>query len=170
MSPLSLRAEQIKAGDQMPSLAVAVSATTVVMGASATRDWQPQHHDHAWATQRAGTRDIFLNTPTQAGWISRYVTDWSGPAGRLGRMAFRMKATICPGDVMNINGRVKRVSRDESNCCWAELEIDIKVGETLCTACEVAVALPSANGADNPWKRQGEQWRVAELATSTAKT
>lgn len=172
MSPSlrSLSADQVKVGDQLPPLRVAVSATTVVMGASATRDWQPQHHDHVWATQRAGTRDIFMNTPTQAGWISRYVTDWCGPAARLGRMAFRMKSTICPGDAMVINGIVKSFRHDDSGCCWAQIDVEIKVGETLCTICSVAVALPASGGVDNPWRRQGEQWRVAELAASASNT
>jgi hypothetical protein len=63
---------------------VPVTATTVVQGAAASRDWQPQHHDYSWA-RRVGTKDIFLNTPTQVGWLRRYITDWAGPASRLGR-------------------------------------------------------------------------------------
>ena len=51
----------------------------------------PMHHDHDFAVNRNGTRDIFLNTPNQAAWFERYLTDWSGPKGRLGRMKFRMK-------------------------------------------------------------------------------
>ena len=52
---------------------------TFVLGALATRDWRPMHHDHDFAVNRNGTRDIFLNTPNQAAWFERYVTDWSGP-------------------------------------------------------------------------------------------
>jgi len=68
-------ATNVKPGDALPRLEVTVSARMVIMGASSSRDWQPQHHDHAWAVNRAGTRDIFLNTPNQAGWIERYLTD-----------------------------------------------------------------------------------------------
>jgi len=74
----------VAVGDRLPELPVRITATTIVLGASATRDWQPQHHDHAWAVHRAGTRDIFMNTPTQAGWISRYITDWTGPTAGSG--------------------------------------------------------------------------------------
>ena len=42
------------------------------------------HHDKDFAVHRNGTRDIFLNTPNQAAWFERYLTDWSGPHGRLG--------------------------------------------------------------------------------------
>jgi hypothetical protein len=40
------------------------------------------HHDHDFAVNRNGTKDIFLNTPT--GRLVRAVTDWSGPFGRPG--------------------------------------------------------------------------------------
>ena len=59
--------------------------TTVVLGALAARDWRPMHHDHHFAVNRNGVRDIFLNTPNQAAWFERFVTDWTGPKGRLGR-------------------------------------------------------------------------------------
>ena len=80
---MRLTYEKVSVGDELPPLDVPISARTVVMGATASRDWQPQHHDYAWATKRAGTKDIFLNTPNQAGWIERYLTDWTGARGRV---------------------------------------------------------------------------------------
>ena len=67
------------------------------------------HHDHDFAVNRNGTRDIFLNTPNQAAWFERYLTDWSGPNGRLGRMKFRMKGSVFPGDTMVLAGTVEHV-------------------------------------------------------------
>ena len=87
-------------GDALPVLTYDVSSTTVVLGALAARDWRPMHHDYHFATERNGTQDIFLNTPNQAAWFERYVTDWTGPKGRLGRMTFRMKGSVFPGDTM----------------------------------------------------------------------
>ena len=69
-----------------PTLDYEVTATTVVLGALATRDWRPMHHDKDFAVNRNGTQDIFLNTPNQAAWFERYLTDWTGPHGRLGRV------------------------------------------------------------------------------------
>ncbi len=89
-----------------------VTATTVVLGALAARDWRPMHHDRDFAVHRNGTRDIFLNTPNLAHWFERFVTDWTGPYGRLGRMNFRMLGSIFPGDTMVFEGRVtERVHR-----------------------------------------------------------
>ena len=75
----------VKAGISLPELRYDVTATTVVLGALATRDWRPMHHDKDFAVERNGTRDIFLNTPNQAAWFERYITDWTGPHGRLGQ-------------------------------------------------------------------------------------
>ena len=77
-----------------------------MLGALAARDWRPMHHDHDFAVNRNGTQDIFLNTPNQAAWFERYVTDWTGPTGRLGRMKFRMKGSVFPGDTMVIRATV----------------------------------------------------------------
>ena len=82
--------DEVAAGQVLPELRYDVSATTVVLGALAARDWRPMHHDKDFAVNRNGTQDIFLNTPNQAAWFERYLTDWSGPHGRLGRVTFRM--------------------------------------------------------------------------------
>jgi acyl dehydratase len=158
----SLTADQVKAGDRIPDLKVPITATTVVMGAIASRDFQPQHHDAAWA-KRVGTRDIFLNTPTQGGWVTRYVTDWAGPTARIGRMAYKMRSSIYPGDLMVMSGTVKSVHVDRADCCWAEVVVEVKVGDDVRTAMTVTVALPAKAGAEIPWARRADRWLVAEL-------
>ena len=90
-----------------------MTATTVVLGALASRDTRPMHHDYDFAVNRNGTRDIFLNTPNQAAWFERYLTDWSGPYGRLGRMKFRMLGSVFPGDTMVLAGTVEHVENDD---------------------------------------------------------
>src|SRR5215470_14160360 len=107
----TLTIADVAVGDQIPELRYDVSATTVVLGALATRDWRPMHHDHDFAVNRNGTKDIFLNTPNQAAWFERYITDWSGPRGRLGRMTFRMKGSVFPGDTMRLDAVVEDVGR-----------------------------------------------------------
>ena len=88
-------------------------ATTVVLGALATRDWRPMHHDKDFAVERNGTQDIFLNTPNQAAWFERYLTDWTGPHGRLARVTFRMKGSVFPGDTMSLPGVVESTEVDD---------------------------------------------------------
>jgi acyl dehydratase len=154
----SLTVDDVHAGDVLPELSYPVTATTVVLGALATRDWRPMHHDHDFAVNRNGTQDIFLNTPNQAAWFERYVTDWTGPKGRLGRMKFRMKGSVFPGDTMVMRATVESVEIDDAGCAWASLLVTLAVGDDVKTDCSVRVALPSTPD-DNPWTRRGHDWR-----------
>ena len=148
----------VSAGDELPVLTYDVSSTTVVLGALATRDWRPQHHDYHFATERNGVRDIFMNAPNQAAWFERYVTDWTGPLGRLGRMSFRMRDSVFPGDRMRMAVTVPGVSDDATGCRWADLEITLSVDDRTCSTCTARVALP-VDPDDNPWARRGERWQ-----------
>ena len=145
-------------GEQIPDLAYPVTATTVVLGALASRDWRPMHHDHDFAVNRNGTKDIFLNTPNQAAWFERYLTDWSGPTGRLGRMKFRMKGSVFPGDTMVLSGIVEEVTTDDVGCGWVALQLSLAVDGDVKTECTARIALPVAND-DNPWARRADTWR-----------
>ena len=150
--------EEVRPGDELPPLIYQVTATTVVLGALATRDWRPMHHDHTFAVHRNGVRDIFLNTPNQAAWFERYLTDWTGPLGRPGRMRFRMKDSVFPGDTMRIAGTVRAVETDDVHCGWAAIDLALTVDDHVKTGCEARIAIP-ISPEDNPWARRGERWK-----------
>jgi acyl dehydratase len=153
-----LTLDGVRPADVLPELHYDVTATTVVLGALASRDTRPMHHDYDFAVNRNGTRDIFLNTPNQAAWFERYLTDWSGPYGRLGRMKFRMKGSVFPGDTMVLAGTVEHVETDDTGCGWATVIVRLTVDGDLKTDCTARIALPVATG-DNPWTRRGDQWQ-----------
>ena len=155
---MSLTLGKVHEGDELPELTYPVTATTVVLGALAARDWRPMHHDYHFATERNGVQDIFLNTPNQAAWFERFLTDWSGPKGRLGRMKFRMKGSVFPGDTMVFAGTVEQVETDEQGCGWATVLVRLTVDGDLKTDCTARIALP-VNDDDNPWTRRGADWR-----------
>ena len=156
--PETLTLDRVKPGDRLPELAVDVTATTVILGALASRDWRPMHHDRDFAIERNGVKDVFMNTPNQAAWFERYLTDWSGPTGRLGRIRFRMKDSVFPGDHMVLEGVVEKVETDPDGCGWAEVAIELKVGESTMTEGRARLALPT-DPEDNPWRRKGAAWR-----------
>jgi acyl dehydratase len=141
----------VKVGERLPTLEVPVTARMIVFGAAASRDWQPQHHDHAWAVERAGARDIFLNTPTLAGWLERYLTDWTGPYGRLGRLTFKMRTPMCAGDTLVFDGEVAAVEQD-----WVDVSLRLTVDGETATEGTARIAVPKHDG-ENPWQR--EDWR-----------
>ena len=147
----------VSVGDRLPDLSYDVTATTVVLGALATRDWRPMHHDKDFAVNRNGVQDIFLNTPNQAAWFERYVTDWTGPYGRLRRMTFRMLGSVFPGDTMVFAGTVTEVGIDEVGCGWVQIDIALTVGGQVKTTCVARVAVPLEAG-DNPWSRTADRW------------
>ena len=154
----------VEMGTQLPTLEYDVTATTVVLGALATRDWRPMHHDRTFAIERNGARDIFLNTPNQQAWFERFVTDWTGPLGRPGRLRFRMRDSVYPGERMALTGTVTEVSTDHTGCGWSTVAVELRAGDPAdpapgrpCTSATLRVALPTAPG-DNPWRRTGDRW------------
>ncbi len=153
-----LTLDSVQPGDVLPELVYPVTATTIVLGALAARDWRPMHHDHDFAVNRNGTQDIFMNTPNQAAWFERFVTDWTGPTGRLGRMKFRMKGSVFPGDTMTMRGVVDGVETDDAGCGWVSLTVSLTVDGDLKTDCAARVAIPT-DASDNPWARRGDAWR-----------
>jgi acyl dehydratase len=95
----------VKVGDELPALAITVTATTVVAGAMASRDFQDVHHD-ASVSKASGAKDIFLNILTTQGFAGRFVTDWAGPGARITKMAIRLGMPCYPGDILTFTGRV----------------------------------------------------------------
>jgi acyl dehydratase len=168
-----LRFDDVAVGDALPALNYKVTATTVVLGALATRDWRPMHHDKDFAVHHNGTQDIFLNTPNQAAWFERYLTDWTGPHGRLARVTFRMKGSVFPGDTMTLAGVVTSSSVDEVGCGFVEVDVTLSVGDEVMTTCAARIALP-LSAEDNPWARRGDRWRPSPagvgMRTSAAGT
>jgi acyl dehydratase len=101
----TLRFDEIALGDALPALEVPITATVIVAGAIASRDYQDVHHDAELARQR-GSKDIFMNILTTNGWVGRYVTDWAGPEALLRCVDIRLGAPNYPGDTMVLSGSV----------------------------------------------------------------
>lgn len=147
----------VSEGAALPVLEKEVKPVTVVLGAMASRDWRPQHHDYKFATGRNGLDDIIMNTPNLAAWFERYVTDWTGPKGRLGRIKFRMKDSVYPGDTMKFAGKVTGVEEGPDGVGWVSLAIELTAGDKSCVGCEARVAIPKTADA-NPWALKGAAW------------
>jgi len=146
------------AGDTLPDLVIRVTRKMIIAGATGSRDWQAQHHDKD-AAKQAGLPDIIMNNYTQAGLISRYVTDWSGPIGRIGRLKFSMRRPICPDREVRFSGQVASVERTGDQIAWIQLDIALKDGETLLTSASVRLAMPADASARSPWRCPADEWR-----------
>jgi acyl dehydratase len=92
-------------GDELPVLVVDVTASVIVAGAIATRDYMPVHHDRDYA-QAQGAPDIFMNILSDTGYCSRFLTDWAGPDARIRRLAIRLGVPVHPGHTLTFTGRI----------------------------------------------------------------
>jgi acyl dehydratase len=107
----SLRGAEISVGDELPLFELPVTATVIVAGAIASRDFMPAHHDREFAMAR-GAPDIFMNIHTTNGYMSRFVTDWAGPESMVRSIKIRLGAPAVPGQPLRFSGRVVQTSRE----------------------------------------------------------
>ena len=106
---MSLAWRDIAVGDELPSLRIDMTATLIVAGALATRDFMPVHHDRSYA-QAQGAPDIFMNIISDTGYTSRFLTDWSGPDAMIKRVALRLGVPVFPGSTLTYTGSVTATS------------------------------------------------------------
>ena len=98
-------------GEPLPELVIPITATRIVSGAIASRDYQDVHHDVSAAREK-GSPDIFMNILTTNGLVGRFVTDWAGPRARILKIAIRLGVPNYPGDTMILTGSVARTEED----------------------------------------------------------
>jgi acyl dehydratase len=105
MTKTTLDWNAIQVGDPITPMKLDVTATVVVAGAIATRDFMPVHHDRDYASSQ-GAPNIFMNIMTDNGYCSRFLTDWAGPEAVIRKIAIRLGVPACAGSTLEYTGRV----------------------------------------------------------------
>lgn len=95
-------------GDELPELVLDMTATRIVAGAIATRDFMPVHHDRDYANAQ-GAPDIFMNILSTNAYCGRYLTDWAGPESLVRQLSIRLGVPVFPGSTLRFSGRVTEV-------------------------------------------------------------
>lgn len=95
----------IRVGDPVTPMTIDVTATVVVAGAIATRDFMPVHHDRDYANSQ-GSPNIFMNILTDNGYCSRFLTDWAGPEAMVKKVAIRLGVPAYAGSMLHYTGTV----------------------------------------------------------------
>ncbi len=101
----TIKASELSVGQELPPLDLETTATIVVGGALASRDYTPVHHDKAAAVSQ-GLPDVFMNILTTQGICSRYVTDWAGPDAVVTGIKTKLGGPNMPGDTLKLRGKV----------------------------------------------------------------
>ena len=104
----TLSPQELDVGQELPDLDIPITATLVVGGAMASRDYTPVHHDRGAAVAN-GLPDVFMNILTTQGLCSRYVTDWAGPNALVKGVKTKLGGPNLPGDTLKLRGKVVAV-------------------------------------------------------------
>ncbi len=145
-------------GEILPPLVRTVTARDIVMGAAASRDWQPQHHDVAYAHEM-NLPGIIMNTPTQTGWFHGYALQWAGGAARIGRWKLTMLRPICPGMTVTLGGAVSARRRAPSGGEWRWLDLAMTVSEEPFSRMRILLLVPDIHSPDeNGSSFMAEAW------------
>jgi len=133
---------QIRVGDAVTPMHIDVTATVVVAGAIATRDFMPVHHDRDYAASQ-GSPNIFLNIMTDNGHCSRFLTDWAGPEAMVRKIAIRLGVPAYAGSTLEYTGKVIGKSElDGEGIVEVELRATNDQGDHVSGTAVLALPLP----------------------------
>ncbi len=132
----------IRVGDAVTPMTIDVTATVVVAGAIATRDFMPVHHDRDYAASQ-GSPNIFMNIMTDNGYCSRFLTDWAGPNTMVRKIAIRLGVPAYAGSTLAFSGTVTGTSQQDGEGI-VEIEFRAATGEGDHLTGTAVIGLPLA--------------------------
>ncbi|MGH9017648.1 MAG: acyl dehydratase [Acidimicrobiales bacterium] len=137
----SIRWDAFAVGHELPAMAIDVTATVIVAGAIASRDFMPVHHDQGYATGH-GSPDIVMNILSDTAYCSRFLTDWAGPEAMVRRLAIRLGVPMCPGSLLSYTGTVTdRREADGEGVATVAFSAVNSLGEHLSGTADLAFTL-----------------------------
>ncbi len=104
-----------------------VTASVIVAGAIATRDFMPVHHDRDYANAQ-GAPDIFMNILSDTAYCSRFLTDWAGPEAMVKKLAIRLGVPVFPGSTLTYTGTVTATSKSGDE---GTVEVELQATNSL---------------------------------------
>jgi len=138
----TLTAGEVAEGLESPVYSVGpISRTDIVKYAGAGGDFNPIHHDEAFATS-IGLPSVFSMGLFQGGLVSRLASDWLG-LGNLKKFGTRFRGQVWPGEVLKMSGRIVKVAdTPDGKAVEAEFTVTNEAGDVKVQSWASAV-LPS---------------------------
>jgi len=113
--------QDVEVGQELPALEYDLTHLRLVAFLRATGLYDYVHFDREYA-KAAGARDAFISAPHVSGLFSRFITDWTGPAGELRSIRLQLKNQSCIGDTLRFTGRVTGKHVDASGAHLLDLQ------------------------------------------------
>ncbi len=133
--------ESVKENEELPSFDLKVTRTHIIKYVGAGGDFQPIHHDEAYAVA-SGLPSIFANGLMHGGMLAKVVTNWAG-YGVLKQYKIRFTGIVWPEDTLHFSGHVvRKEQKDSQNLALLELKVVNQNNEAVITG-EATVCLPS---------------------------
>ncbi|AYH43533.1 MaoC family dehydratase N-terminal domain-containing protein [Azoarcus sp. DN11] len=139
-SPRTLTAADMSVGETLPSLIVEGTPSLIIAGALFNNDAMDVHHDSDWARRR-GFEDVFMNTMTTQGLVTRFVNDWAGPEAVVEHLTWRLGRQQYPHDTLYVTGKVVELASRERD---AQVTVEVVCSNSLGVhaTCVVKLGIP----------------------------
>lgn len=110
---MSLSFDDVRVGDQLPTVEYPLTVYRLVMAAGSNRDFNSIHHNTEYA-RATGADEMYANTSFLLGAWERLVRDWMGASGSIRSITgFRMRSFNYVGDTLRVLGEVVAVDRGD---------------------------------------------------------
>jgi hydroxyacyl-ACP dehydratase HTD2-like protein with hotdog domain len=100
--------DDIRPGDELPPMVKNASRAQLFLYSAASNNPHRIHYDKDYAAVE-GHPDVLVHGPLQGAWLSQYVADWAGPAGRVITLAWQNRGRAFPERDLTFKGRVTAV-------------------------------------------------------------
>lgn len=97
--------EDVKVGDALPPLEMAITLTTLIMYAGATWDFHRYHYDAAFVAQ-GGMPAPFMDGQMIGALLARQLMLWGGPDAFVRKLSYRQRAIVYVDDNILVTGKV----------------------------------------------------------------
>ena len=128
--PTRVRFDDVKVGDEIPSLSKVVAREDVKAYADASGDQNPLHQDDDFA-RSVGFPGRIAHGMFSMAHLTKAVTDWLGDPGALKRMSVQFRAVVYMDETLVARGRIESLEAGTKRAklsVWAEVQRD---GQTV---------------------------------------
>lgn len=103
--------EDVALGQELAPMVKNASRAQLFLFSAATNNPHRIHYDRDYAAVE-GHPDVLVHGPLQGAWLSQYVTDWAGPAGKVLGLSWQNRARAFPERDLTFRGKVTAIEGD----------------------------------------------------------